>query len=71
MKRMRLAVVMLCLFAVVTIFIQVNTMMQYQPTVLRLTMCDVGQGDAILIAWQSNQVLIDAGRGEKVLSYLW
>ncbi|OGJ15591.1 MAG: hypothetical protein A2632_00140 [Candidatus Pacebacteria bacterium RIFCSPHIGHO2_01_FULL_46_16] len=71
MKRMRLAVVMLCLFAVVTIFIQVNTMMQYQPTVLRLTMCDVGQGDAILIAWQSNQVLIDAGRGEKVLSCLW
>jgi len=34
-------------------------------------MCDVGQGDALLIQWQDTQVLVDAGRGEKVLQCLW
>jgi len=34
-------------------------------------MCDVGQGDAFLISRRQTQILIDGGRGEKVLSCLW
>ncbi|MDA1079654.1 MAG: MBL fold metallo-hydrolase [bacterium] len=44
---------------------------QSQRSVLRITLCDVGQADAILIQWQSTQVLVDGGRDEKVLKCLW
>lgn len=37
---------------------------------LHLIFCDVGQGDAILVIKGENQVLIDAGPGEKVLGCL-
>jgi len=37
---------------------------------LHLIFCDVGQGDAILIVKGSNQVLIDGGPSEKVLTCL-
>ena len=37
---------------------------------LHLIFCDVGQGDAILVVKGKNQILIDSGPGEKVLSCL-
>jgi len=37
---------------------------------LHLVFCDVGQGDAILVVKGSNQVLIDGGPNEKVLTCL-
>jgi competence protein ComEC len=37
---------------------------------LRLVFCDVGQGDAILVSQGFNQVLIDGGPGDSVLSCL-
>ena len=37
---------------------------------LHLVVCDVGQGDAILVSWQSYQMLIDGGPDQSVLSCL-
>ena len=37
---------------------------------VHLIFCDVGQGDAILITSGFNQMLVDGGRGEEVLSWL-
>lgn len=37
---------------------------------VRLTFCDVGQGDATLITFGSKQILIDTGRNSKVLQCL-
>jgi competence protein ComEC len=37
---------------------------------LYLVACDVGQGDAFLVYRESTQILVDTGRGEKVLECL-
>ncbi len=37
---------------------------------LHLVVCDVGQGDAILVSYRSWQLLVDGGRGTRVLSCL-
>jgi len=37
---------------------------------LHLIFCDVGQGDAILAVWQNNQILIDGGPDNSVLTCL-
>jgi len=37
---------------------------------LRLVVCDVGQGEAILVSWQSYQLLVDGGPDNSVLSCL-
>ena len=37
---------------------------------LHLVVCDVGQGDAILVSWQSYQMLVDGGPDQSVLSCL-
>jgi len=37
---------------------------------LHLVFCDVGQGDAILITYRSNQILIDGGPNNRVLNCL-
>lgn len=37
---------------------------------LKVTFCDVGQGDATLISLKNNQILVDAGRGSAVLDCL-
>ena len=37
---------------------------------VHITLCDVGQGDSILIRWKDKEVLIDAGRSEAVLECL-
>lgn len=37
---------------------------------VHLVVCDVGQGDAILISWRSNQVLVDGGPSEAVVDCL-
>ncbi len=41
--------------------------MQYPSEGVTVAFCDVGQGDAILLSYQSTQLLIDAGPGEEVL----
>jgi competence protein ComEC len=38
---------------------------------LRVVVCDVGQGDGILLIYKSYQVLIDAGPDEAILKCLW
>jgi competence protein ComEC len=42
----------------------------YLSDSLELILCDVGQGDAILIQYRTHQLLIDAGPGEKVTECL-
>lgn len=37
---------------------------------LHITICDVGQGEAILISWKNQQVLVDGGPDNEVLSCL-
>lgn len=37
---------------------------------LHLVVCDVGQGDAILVKYRSTQVLVDGGPGSKVTQCL-
>ncbi len=37
---------------------------------LRMVFCDVGQGDAILVSWKEEQMLVDGGPGSKVLECL-
>lgn len=37
---------------------------------IKLIACDVGQGDAFLIQHKNTQILVDAGKGERVLSCL-
>ncbi|PIY79985.1 MAG: hypothetical protein COY80_05255 [Candidatus Pacebacteria bacterium CG_4_10_14_0_8_um_filter_42_14] len=45
--------------------------LQDSDDLLHIIFCDVGQGDTILISYHLSQILIDAGRGEQVLSCLW
>jgi len=37
---------------------------------LRVVVCDVGQGDAVLVSWKSYQLLVDGGPDNSVLSCL-
>ena len=37
---------------------------------LHVVFCDVGQGDAILVTYKTNQLLIDGGPGRRVISCL-
>lgn len=71
MKVFRISLLLIFIVFAAYLWIQIQRDISSQPSVLRLTMCDVGQGDAIVIQWQSTQVLIDGGRGEKVLHCLW
>ncbi len=68
-KYKRISLVILWLVALVWIKIEKNRQMSYfvQP---RLVMCDVGQGDAILITQDKKQILIDGGPDAKVLKCL-
>lgn len=43
---------------------------QWPDNYLRITFCDVGQGDAILLTYQFSQVLIDGGPNDQVLTCL-
>jgi len=43
---------------------------QRQDDKLRIVMCDVGQGDAVLVSWKSYQLLVDGGPDNSVLSCL-
>lgn len=53
-----------------TFTLVVGAILSYPDQNLHLIFCDVGQGDAILVVKGKNQVLIDAGPGEKVLGCL-
>ncbi|PJE68757.1 hypothetical protein COU96_03015 [Candidatus Shapirobacteria bacterium CG10_big_fil_rev_8_21_14_0_10_38_14] len=46
------------------------TIFQLPDSRLHLIFCDVGQGDAILVTHRSNQILIDGGPDNRVLSCL-
>lgn len=71
MKAFRILLLVVFLTLISYLLLELNKQTKAGPEILSLTMCDVGQGDAILIQWQSTQVLVDAGRGEKVLNCLW
>ncbi len=55
----------------VIIFVVVKVMQQWPDDNLHLIICDVGQGDAILLTHGFWQMLIDAGPDDKVLDCLY
>lgn len=57
-------------FSTAIIVIAGYLLMQWPSPVLHIVFCDVGQGDAILLSYQSTQVLVDGGKDEKVLTCL-
>ncbi len=56
--------------AVLLIMPVYQLILQWPDNYLRITFCDVGQGDAILITYRFWQVLIDGGPNDKVLTCL-
>ncbi|GIK83399.1 MAG: metallo beta-lactamase superfamily lipoprotein [Patescibacteria group bacterium] len=54
-------------FSIVFFFVTISSWWEKQ---LKITFCDVGQGDATLISVGSTQLLIDAGPNQKVLTCL-
>lgn len=68
-KYKRMCLASLWLIALILIKIEKNQQISYfvQP---RLVMCDVGQGDAILITQGEKQILVDGGPDGKVLKCL-
>ena len=64
MKQTLCKVLFVCIFGVTALWYEVH----FQET--RLIFCDVGQGDAILVSRGSQQMLVDTGRGSKVLKCL-
>jgi competence protein ComEC len=57
-------------FVTAVVLLSCYLLSQWPSSVLDIVFCDVGQGDAILLSYQSTQVLVDGGRNEKVLSCL-
>ena len=64
-KKSQLGLVLALLIGLVWFFV-----LSYPDDKLYLVFCDVGQGDAILISRRFNQVLIDGGPDDSVLSCL-
>lgn len=62
--KLLLTVLFLC---TATVWIAVFT---HQDQKLRIIACDVGQGDAFLITYKSNQILIDGGPNDRVINCL-
>lgn len=58
------------LFWVIFFFIFSSTVWSIWDKNLHVILCDVGQGDAILLRWRQTELLIDAGQTEKVLECL-
>ncbi len=52
------------------VFLSIYIWIQWPSRYLNIIFCDVGQGDAILITYNSTQILIDGGKDEKVLDCL-
>ena len=71
MKFLRFSVLLCFLTAIIFLLFLIRKESVAKGDLLRITMCDVGQGDAFLISRRQTQILIDGGRGEKVLSCLW
>jgi competence protein ComEC len=55
------------IFSFILIFMIYSNM---SPNILKITFCDVGQGDATIVSLGKVQVLIDTGRNSKVLTCL-
>ena len=60
----------LSLALAVYLFIGVSVLRLTRNDNLKIIACDVGQGDAILLIYQSTQVLVDGGPNSKVLDCL-
>lgn len=60
----------LSLAIAIYLFVGVSVLRLTQDDNLKIIACDVGQGDAILIIYQSTQVLVDGGPNNKVLDCL-
>jgi len=57
-------------FLVLVVATLIGAIVTFPEEKLRLVACDVGQGDATLIIYGEVQILVDAGRGKKVLDCL-
>jgi competence protein ComEC len=55
------------IFAAVTLWVAVLFLPDNK---LHVVFCDVGQGDAILVTYKTNQLLVDGGPGKKILGCL-